>query len=870
MQIKNSELLLTISYINILLEFTQYVRIICNLNPMKLFNFSNKIIQYSFYLLFFLVPLAFTSDTSELFEFNKLWVTFILTLTIALAWFTKMVIRKKFTIQRTPLDIPIALFLISEIISTILSMDFHVSLWGYYSRFNGGLFSILSYIFLYYAFVSNLNDEKEEKANFGLKNIYIFLAGIVVFFLGTLISSGIKTTEAAGIPYQMFATLTTAVVAFSVFMYGAPKGMLRKSFYAIFSSALLVVLWGLPSHFGYDPTCLLFRGTFDVSCWTNDFQPKTRIFSTMGQPDWMGAYIAVLLPVVLAFTVNFAKGKVFFEKKFSSLLNLNTFYLVSAAVVFVFFYLSLLYTGSRSSILAVWAIFLILAFLYFWFFLKKELLEKKFHLDFKLFISLIFLTALVTFFAGQPFNQLNKLTFSGITTALQQKSHPVATVNNKKTVSTPSLTQVANTRPPIAKVSSGGTDSSVLRLLVWTGGIQIWKNNPIFGTGLETYAFAYYKYRPVAHNLTSEWKYLYNKAHNEYINYLATTGTVGIVTYLSMIGGFLFITYKYLFKKRKNLNKNDFIIISLTAGYATILITNFFGFSVVMINILFYLTPAFVFMYAGLLNPEKQFGFSLSKKDLYVIGAVQKITIIVAAGTFIYLIYTLANFWQADRDYYFGVNYDKAQDYQKAYVFLKSAISQRPDEPVFRDEFSYNNAVLGASIASQIARLPKDQQQQSTQIAKQLIDSAISYSNQVTTENPNNIVFWKTRTRVFYTLGQIDPSYLSQALVAIKKSQELAPTDPDISYNLGVLQGQTGDYKAAVKTLENTIKLKYDYPAGNAYYALAIFYHQLAIDSKGNIINKDYNDKAIAALKEDVRIFGTNPQIEGALKAWSK
>src|ERR1035437_1707566 len=90
---------------------------------MKLFNFCNKVIEYSFYLLFFLIPLAFTSDTSELFEFNKLWLTFIITIVIGAAWITKMIIRKEFKLQRTPLDIPIALFLISEVISSFRSEE---------------------------------------------------------------------------------------------------------------------------------------------------------------------------------------------------------------------------------------------------------------------------------------------------------------------------------------------------------------------------------------------------------------------------------------------------------------------------------------------------------------------------------------------------------------------------------------------------------------------------------------------------------------------------------------------------------------------------------------------------------------------------
>src|SRR5579872_3551409 len=119
-------------------------------------NICNRSIEILFYLLFFFVPLFFVGNTFELFEFNKLWLTFWISILIALAWISKMLVNKRFFIQRTPLDFPILLFLISQIISTFHSLDTHISLWGYYSRFNGGLLSLICYIFLYYGFVSNL------------------------------------------------------------------------------------------------------------------------------------------------------------------------------------------------------------------------------------------------------------------------------------------------------------------------------------------------------------------------------------------------------------------------------------------------------------------------------------------------------------------------------------------------------------------------------------------------------------------------------------------------------------------------------------------------------------------------------------------
>jgi O-antigen ligase len=830
---------------------------------MRLFNFCNKVIEYSFYLLFFLIPLAFTSDTSELFEFNKLWLTFGITIIIGLAWITKMIIRKEFRIQRTPLDIPILLFLASEIISSFISLDMHVSLWGYYSRFNGGLFSILAYVFLYYAFVTNLKDTvREEKAKFEFKKIYLFVAAIAVFIIGLLVSSQIKNPELAGIPYQAIATLITVFASFAVFMLAAPKGIIRRSLYAILSSALLVILWGLPSHFGYDPTCLLFRGTLDVSCWTTDFQPKVRIFSTLGQPDWMAAYLSALIPLIAALFINsISEAKLTFDKTFS-FIKAHPFWIgISFLAFFIASYIAVLFTQSRSAVGALWVVLPIFMLIYAWFYLKPKFDRKKISLDFKVAAIIFLLIGFVPFFFAPPFPQLNKITFSGIVQHFTIK--PAATKASAKIAPTPPPS-------PVSSGELGGTDSGKIRSLVWKGAIDIWLHNPIFGSGLETYAFAYYQYRPAGHNLTSEAKFLYNKAHNEYLNYLATTGTIGIATYLMMIGSFLFLTLKSLFTRRKQLTSTDFVAFSLIAGYGTILITNFFGFSVVMVNILFYLFPAFVFLLLGKINPEKAFVLPLTKKDSYDLNLAQKALLIVSILISGYLIYTLVNYWDADRYYYYGSSYDRANAYDKAYPFLKQAVATRPGEPTFLDEFAYNNAVIGASILAQQSQAqPQDQQTQSQnlQLSKQLIDTAIADTNQVTTQHPNDIVFWKTKVRIYYALSQVNPQYLPLALEAVKKAATLAPTDSDISYNLGILYGQNGDSKNAVATLQNTIKLKKDYDP--AYYALGIFYHQLAIDSKGNVINEAYNQKAINEMKLRIKYFGPYQQASDAIKAWA-
>ena len=726
---------------------------------MRILDLSNKVIRFCFYGLFFLVPLVFWKDTSELYELNKMWLTFGLTLLIAASWTIKSIVLKKFYLQKTPLDIPIALFLLSQLVSTIFSLDPYVSFWGYYSRFNGGLLSTITYIFLYYAFLSNFELKKEA-----LK-------------------------------------------------------IVKKLLAISLASAGLVALWGLPSHFGYDPTCLLFRGSFDVSCWTADFQPKLRIFSTLGQPAWLGAYLAILSPLLFTLFLN-SKRRLF----------AFCFLLLS-----ILFYADLLFTRSRAALLGFWAAAALFGVQFFLNEQKlklKELNLKKFWIKTKplslLFIVLLLLTAVI----------LNPIEFKG-------------KVGVKKNV---------EVKTGSFSSGGGGTESGKIRLYVWQGALSAWLHNPIIGTGVETFAFAYYKYKPVAHNLTSEWNYLYNKAHNEYLNFLATSGLFGLGSYLSIIIVFLRTSLKRISNLR--------LIIALIAGYISILVTNFFGFSVVIVNLYFFMIPAMVFILAGLINPKHQFVFPRGRLKFKNVSVIQWAYIGSIILTTLYLLLFLVRFWLADQAYSLGSNLVRAGEYSSSYSSLKEAVRRVGFEPTYKDELASNDAIFTVALLSNLTK-DSGKQKETLAFAGSLAKEAISYVEEITKDHPNNVVFWKTKVRVYYTLSQIDPKYTKDALSAIKKAQSLAPTDANVFYNLGLLYGQSGETQKAIESLSETIKLKpnWDRP----YYALGLFYRQMATDKNGKVVDEGLNQKAIDQMKFILtHIDPNNKEAKDALAAFEK
>jgi len=584
--------------------------------------YNNKLVQYLFYILFFSTPLVLWPYTSELFEFNKMIFVYLLTTLIIAVWLYRCIVAKKFIFRRTPLDIPLLVFLGSQILSAIFSIDIRTSLLGYYSRFNGGLLSTICYLLLYFAYVSNMNKEK-----------------------------------------------------------------VIKSVYFLFYSSVVVSVIAVLEHFNINITCFLM-GQGIKSCWIQDVQH--RVFSTLGQPNWLATYIVALMPISWALVLD--------RKKPILLYSLT-----------LLLYITLLFTKSRSGILGF-----VFADLIFWgyvlFKYKKQFLVQTLVLN-SLFVVLFFIIS-------SPFTVHRSLV----------------------------------TSPTAPALEVGGTESGTIRKIVWKGAAQIWLHYPITGSGVETFAFSYYKFRPVEHNLVSEWDFLYNKAHNEYLNMAATSGTFGLLSYLFLIG----IIF-YIFLKKPNI-----LSVSLAAGFSGLLISNFFGFSTVSTQLQFFLFPAF----AITLGVSGQGTGSSEKTKL---NNNQKVLFVIILFSITYTLFAISRYWYADTLFAKG---DVSN--------LQKAITLSPKEAIFHSKLAEVNL-------------------------------SISESNKAVDLSPANVNLLRSQAGIYLKLAISNPKYLGPAKDTLLKASIKAPTDAKLLYNLALIYVRTEEMDYSIKLLEKVIEMKSNY-----------------------------------------------------------
>ncbi len=598
-----------------------------------------KLIRYTILSLFFFIPLTFSFKNFELFEFPKIILIYSFTSILLIQHILNHLLNNTPLFTKNRLSLIFLIFLFSQILSTIFSIDRHMSFFGYYSRFNGGLLSIICYFIL-----------------FQILSVYI------------------------------------------------DKDFTQKIINTSIISAFFVCLYAILQHFG-----------IDKNLWVQDVQ--NRVFSTLGQPNWLAAYLSIVICFIL-----------FQIDQNPSILNLKSY------IIFQICFLSLLFTKSKSGLIAV-------SIPLSYFFLKT-LINKKYH-------QLIVLSLLIF---------IPILIFDN---PIKDKLFP----------------KILKIEDSIIEDYYNITASQDIRKIVWQGALNLWKKFPILGSGLETFAISYYWVRPISHNLTSEWDFLYNKAHNEYLNYAATTGSVGLISYL------LLIVFSLL-----SLKTQPYLLLA----YLTILITNFAGFSVVVTSLYFFLIPAFT------LGKYKKTSQTPSSKSIKIL---LNILLIIP----LYFLYFSVKYFLADRHYFLSNQYLKKYP-QNSLVEISKSVKLLPGNPEYQIQY--------AQILSSIALSSND-----NTYSQKALDALVK-AEEISPFHPN---YLKKSAQILFNLGQT-----KTAIDLIKKTSLLAPTDAKTFYILATFYTSTDQINLAKTAYQKALDLKSNYD--HAHMGLAQIY----------LIEKDY------------------------------
>jgi len=179
----------------------------------------------------------------------------------------------------------------------------------------------------------------------------------------------------------------------------------------------------------------------------------------------------------------------------------------------------------------------------------------------------------------------------------------------------------------------------------------------------------------------------------------------------------------------------------------------------------------------------------------------------------LYISYFILSYWLADYHFNKAEKLQEQGQYYLAYQEYQQAMQKNPQEPLYKNNAATNLAYLSLLSA----------QQKEASLAAQFALQSEELAQKALSKNPYHLNFYRQYTQTLYVLSQIDNhQYFGKIKTALYAAQKLAPTDPKITYNLGVIEYKLGDKEQAIHWLEKTVMIKPNYEIARLW--LAKFY----------------------------------------------
>ncbi|MBN1595690.1 tetratricopeptide repeat protein [candidate division FCPU426 bacterium] len=652
------------------------------------------------YLVMFSIPLFFIILTRDQFELPKLTLLRILTVLMLGVWGIRILAAGRFDFRRTPLDVPIAVWCILQILTTFISVSPYVSYRGEYENFRG-LLTVLNYPVLYY---------------------------IAVHFIRSRIQ-------------------------------------IQRLFFVILLTGLITTVYGIAQFFG-----------LDFIAWNPTSIAPGRYFSSLGNPNFLASYLAMVMPIIVIFFIETA----------------SRFRRIILFVCFIVMYTALLGTWSRGGFLGLLAALGVLAVF--------GLLRAYRAIKCKAEAQQLGVSAM----AGRFLRQHKSWAYLiGIMMAIL--------ISISATYGKNHMFRMADT---IVHLKSA---VGVSRFHIWGPALGMIRDYPLLGTGLDTFKTVFPRYATPDFAVIDGANVSSRTAHNEILQVLSTQGIIGmiIVVWLTVV---ILRTWWAAYRSSQDRWQDRLFLVGLLAGWTAYSVQNLFSFGVVSIDTFYWLILALIVLLQN--PPDKQIQLAPAQapetKPKGLLGALapfRPLLMLALAALAFFISWRTFQSALADYAYNLGTIYRLQSMWDHSLFAFSKAASLTPTEVkyvVYRG-LAYEEK---SKQAAENQRLP-------------LILEAIKAYRRGVEMNPTNAYYLGNLGRAYALAFAFDPQnqeYYKESVFYYQEAIRFAPVTVLFYQNLAMThlsnqkEKEFGDVIQKLAAFDPVEAARLEFAAGNTYY----------------------------------------------------
>lgn len=595
--------------------------------------------------------------------------------------------------------------------------------------------------------------------------------------------------------YQGLLSLTCYLILFllAVNHFKSDKDRLHCMIaVAVAGSAAAII--GVLQHFGFGfgSLHLFFVGS------------KTRVESNLGNPNFLGAFLTLTIPVSFAALFIFLLNR---EREESGRMSPFVFTIASLVVSVVLQFSALYFTLSRGAWIGVASAFLAGTLLVFF---ATTAVKKKI-----LVPTVIFLVLLTISLSASAFFVFyrHQLLFS------KKPKHQVAAVFSYVT----------------------GSATSKSRFMLWSATLGMIKDHPILGTGPDTYGLAFPKYRPPTYDKRVGFSEYPDRPHNDFLQTATEVGLPGFSFYLATIIAAIGILLRIL-RRSLDPSRSLFAVFTIASivGYT---VQNQFNFHTISTAPLYWLIIGVI---ASIGNEKEKIVLSIPGWQNLARSAKILILLFLSSALILVPLRFCYPLLVASRHAYRATRFEMRNLFDDAIAEAKRARDLVPS-------YEHYSLFIGkiydtASISGGETKFYYH-------------DQAIANFEQAIEVNP-------LARKAYLELGvshlefaerEKDLESATRAAQVFKEATELEPNYSQAHYNLGVSYYYLGELDSAIEEFKKTAKL--NPKEADAYFLLGRSYEKLgtkkeAIRSYKKVVEIDPDYGRKERVKEALKRLG--------------
>ncbi|MBU1563980.1 tetratricopeptide repeat protein [Patescibacteria group bacterium] len=363
-------------------------------------------------------------------------------------------------------------------------------------------------------------------------------------------------------------------------------------------------------------------------------------------------------------------------------------------------------------------------------------------------------------------------------------------------------------------------DSGVARTVAW----QSLKDYPVLGSGPGTYVADFVKFKPVEFNNDEFWNVRFDRGSSHIMEMIGTTGVLGILSYILILGIFLLIGLVFLSRKRLKVlsanypisdRRHPISVFPLILAWISLLVAQFVYMQNTVLSFYFWFFMALgVVVWQGVQNkPFKKISFTFDRMP--EVGLVMNVILII-------LVFALAGlFYMGGRFYLADVRFIEPVESNEELVskIEKSIILNNYRE-------NYRQALSQAYLITAWAEANKPEEEQNIQLLQALASGSIQQARIATSLSPNSVSAWENLGAIYRDTRGLVGGILPFALEAFAQATELEPTNPFFYRERCRLNliSEEKDWDETIGYCQRAIELKDNYL--DAHVQLALVYEQ--------------------------------------------